>query len=209
MKIVQKTKMKRNCLLLLAIALQLMANATVIALDSTRHEVRVGWGDFQFESLVYPNNASEQNHRYMGHLFAEYQYQINSWLSVGAQVDYSQVWWDKVAEGGVALAVPYRANYFNICLMPAVRFTYYYHPWVTLYSAVYMGLNINSGTELNYKGEKTALAYDFGATLLGVKVGHNGWFGAVEIGGLSSLKGAHEIYMLDSRIWTVSLGHRF
>ena len=47
------------------------------------------------------------------------------------------------------------------------------------------------------------------AAVLGMNVGNEQWFGAVEFGGLYSLMNIHEVYMLGSRMFTVSVGHRF
>ncbi|MCQ2346176.1 MAG: hypothetical protein MJZ82_05365 [Paludibacteraceae bacterium] len=200
--------MKKQVFLLILLALPIFGSAKVLQPDSTRHEVRIGWGDYMFESLVYHPNHSNAEYRYTGHVFAEYQYQINNWLSAGAQVDYEQVWWKKEYINGIKMEEPIPANFYNIALMPTVRFTYFYNPWVALYSSVFLGLNINGGTELNYKGKQVALSADFGLTALGVRIGKNHWFGALEVGGLFSLNNAHEIYLLDSRILSVSIGCR-
>ncbi len=177
--------------------------------DSLRHEVRVGWGDLLFETTMFHSNPSTNlntdNYRYTGHLFAEYQYRCCDWLSVGAIVDYDQVLWRVLREGSDAP----NHYYVNLMLMPSVRFTYFHHPWVNLYSALYAGLNINTGTEENYRGEKTRCAPAFGLTVLGLSVGREHWFGAVEVGGVNALNNMNEIYKLGARLITVSVGYRF
>jgi hypothetical protein len=69
-----------------------------------------------------------------------------------------------------------------------------------------IGLNINTGSEIDYKGRRTALAPAVNISLLGVRVGHGRWFGAVELGGMISLLNTNEVYMLGSRLFTASFG---
>ena len=167
-----------------------------------RNELRVGWGDMMFETLVY---------RYTQHWFAEYSYRVNFWFGVGGMLDYGGVYWDKVPRdaAGNELEKLYTAWFANISLMPLIRFTYYEQNFVRLYSGLGFGLNINTGTEQDYKGRETACAPVLNLTLLGVSVGNDRMFGSVELGGMFSLADKQEIYLLDSRIFTASFGVRF
>lgn len=178
--------------------------------DSLRHEVRVGWGDPIFESAMkyeFPHLGKPNTEvTYLpGHWFAEYQYYWLPWLSTGLIFDYTGMGWrDK---NDVT-----KANhcYYDISLLPTVRFTYYRHPWVKLYSAVMVGVTINGGTELDpVRNTKTVCYPGVGITALGMQVGQKGFYGAVEIGGLSALMNFKDIALLSSRMITLSVGYKF
>lgn len=183
------------------------------------HELRVGWGDMMFETLVWherdllPSMNGDifaKNFRYTQHWFAEYLYRVNFWFGVGGMVDYGGVYWDKINRdaAGNELDKLYTAWFANISIMPVLRFTYYEKNLVRLYSALGYGLNINTGTEVDYKGRETACAGVLNLTLLGVSVGNDRVFGSIELGGMFSIANKQEIYLLDSRIFTASIGVR-
>ena len=81
--------------------------------------------------------------------------------------------------------------------------------YVELYSGLGAGVNINTGSELDYRDRKTAVAPVFSLTVLGMSVGNEQWFGSVEFGGLYSLMNIQEVYMAGSRMFTLSVGYRF
>ncbi len=169
--------------------------------DSLHHEVRLGWGDMLFETAMWHSTQHTSDYRYTGHLFAEYQYRVKNWLSVGMLADYERVMWRAEALSD--------QNFYNLSLLPTMRFTYFFSQYVNLYSAVMLGLNINGGTETDMYGRQTACAPAFGITALGMSVGNEHWFGAAEIGGLNALASKDLIYMLGSRLFTASIGYRF
>ena len=191
--------------------------------DSIHHELRVGWGDQLFETLVWYNQPHptiypesyigqyEERYRYTQHWFAEYQYRIRYWFNIGAMIDYSGVVWDKVQRKGTGEEVKREknCNFHNISIMATTRFTYLHSKYVSLYSGLGVGLNINTGSELDYRGRKTVLAPALNLTVLGMSVGDEKWFGAVEYGGLYSLMNMHEVYLTGSRMFTLSVGRRF
>lgn len=191
--------------------------------DSIPHEVRIGWGDMLFEMLVwhesaYPTALPEQymevyneQFRYTQHWFAEYMYNASYWYSLGCMVDYSGVLWDKVMRNGSGEELSRDKNHWfsNISIVPTIRFSYYRSPYVSLYSSLGVGLNINTGSELDFKGRRTAMVPVVNISLLGVRVGHGRWFGAVELGGMISLLSTNEVYMLGSRLFTASFGYCF
>lgn len=191
--------------------------------DSIPHEVRIGWGDMLFEMLVwhesaYPTALPEQymevyneQFRYTQHWFAEYMYNASYWYSLGCLVDYSGVLWDKVMRNGRGEELSRDKNHWfsNISIVPTIRFLYYRSPYVSLYSSLGVGLNINTGSELDFKGRRTAMVPVVNISLLGVRVGHGRWFGAVELGGMISLLSTNEVYMLGSRLFTASFGYCF
>ena len=187
------------------------------------HQLRIGWGDQLFESLVWYNlphstiypesyiGQYDEEYRYVQHWFAEYQYRVRYWFNVGAMVDYSGVLWDKVTRNGKGEEVSRdkNCNFHNIAIMVTTRFTYMHSKYVSLYSGLGAGLNINTGSEIDYRNRKTALAPALSLTVLGVNVGNERWFAAAEFGGLYSLTSISEVYMAGSRMFTVSVGCRF
>ena len=187
------------------------------------HQLRIGWGDQMFETLVwyhqthptiYPESyigQYEEDFRYVQHWFAEYQYRVKYWFNVGAMVDYSGVLWDKVRRNGKGEELDREADcsFHNIAVMLTMRFTYFHSKHVSLYSGLGAGMNINTGTEVDYLDRHTAVAPALNITALGMNVGNNRWFGAVEFGGLYSLANINEVYMAGSRMFTVSVGCRF
>lgn len=186
-----------------------MAGNPKMPWDSLRHEVRVGWGDPIFESAMkyeFPHigKPNTQITYLTGHFFAEYQYYWLPWLSTGMIVDYSGMGWRDKRDYGT------RHCYYNLSFLPTVRFTYYRHPWVTLYSACFVGLTLNGGTEEDLVRHTQTLCFPgFGITALGVQVGKKGFYGAAEIGGLSALLNFNDIAMLSSRMLTISVGYKF
>ena len=187
------------------------------------HQLRIGWGDQLFETLawydqphstLYPESyigQYEERYRYAQHWFAEYQYRIRYWFNVGGMIDYSGVVWDKVNRNGLGEEVSREknCNFHNIAIMATARFTYMHTKYVSLHSGLGVGLNINTGSEIDYRGRKTALAPALNLTILGMSVGNEKWFGAVEFGGLYSLMNIHEVYLAGSRMFTLSVGCRF
>lgn len=202
--------MKRLFWIVLSVLFPLLGMAeTKAERDSLKHELRVGWGDLIFETAMFhgnPNtNLNTDRYRYTGHIFAEYQYRCCSWFSVGGQVDYDQVNWRVLREGDDAPD----HYYVNLMIMPTVRFTYLHHPYVNLYSSIFAGLNINTGTEQNFRGEQTRCAPAFGVTFIGLSVGRGHWFGTAEFGAVSAFNNMNEIYKLSARNLMVSVGYRF
>lgn len=192
------------------------------AYDGIPHELRIGWGDQMFETLLWhqailPTNLPssyqavyDERYRYTQHWFVEYLYNVNYWYAFSFMVDYSGVLWDDVIRDGTGKEINRfkNRNFHNICIMPQVRFSYLHTEYVSLYSALGVGLNINTGSEIDYKGRKTAYAPAINLSVLGLRIGKGRWFGAIELGGLISLIDTNEIYMFGSRIFTASVGCR-
>lgn len=192
------------------------------AYDSMPHEIRIGWGDQMFETLVWHEIkrptmlpptyiASYQEHfRYTQHWFAEYLYNVNYWYSFGAMIDYSGVLWDEVLRNGQDREIARKKNcvFHNVVIMPEVRFSYHHTQLLSLYSSFGVGININTGTEVDYRGRQTAVAPVINISLLGLRIGSNRWYGAIEVGGMFSFIDSNEVYMAGSRIFTASIGCR-
>ena len=91
-----------------------------------RNELRIGWGDQLFESLVWHNPTSvtttmpaeatyqyKERYRHHQHLWMEYQYRFKHWFSLGAMVDMSEVGWDVVTRNGQGAELARdKKNYF-------------------------------------------------------------------------------------------------
>lgn len=152
----------------------------------TRHQLRLGWGDMLFETLAfYPD------YRYTGHLFTEYQYNFGKVTSVGFQADFEGLFHQQIQD-------------YNLSLMPTVRFTFMDSDWVDLYAG--MGAGILFAFD-NAGGRETAPVVNM--NLLGVQVGKGHWSGALEVGGMTSLKNDNQIFMLGSRLLSLSLNYRW
>jgi len=170
--------------------------------------VRIGWGDMMFEAASWYTNSTNFNYRYIGHFFGEFQYPLLDWLSVGFMADWSSVNWDTRAtwDGPV---IDRNRCFTNISLVPEIRFTYFRKGRVEMYSGLGYGLNVNTGTELDWMNRKTACATVLDLTLYGISVGCDRWFASFDLGGLNSVVHMkREVYMLGSRIFSFSIGYR-
>ena len=189
-----------------------------------RNEIRIGWGDQLFESLMWHNPTNiattmpetwqgkyKEDYRHYQHLWLEYQWRFTHWFSLGAMVDGSGVSWYNVTRNGkgVELARSDKQYFYNIVFMPTVRFTYLYHPNVNLYSGIGIGMDINGGTETNAYGQHTEVGFAINGTVFGISANYDRWFMTVDFGGLTALKNANSIYMAVSRIINVGIGARF
>ncbi len=206
--------MKKNMLMLATMATLLCVAVPAMAESkddraTCPHEVRIGVGDafadkeFYGHSGYYYGEAKSvyRNEFYLPNLFAEYQYRINHWLGIGVQVNTMWMGWQK--QNGSQWDTK---KYGHFEVMPTVRFTYFHHEWVNLYSSValgYYGGIEQTGSRCDYA---SGIAFDFCA--LGVSVGRNHFFGTFEAGMLNggSFSGNSQIL---SKIMSFSLGYRF
>ena len=189
-----------------------------------RNEIRIGWGDQLFESLVWHNPTSiattmpasaqyeyNESYRHHQHIWVEYQYRFCHWLGLGGMMDISEVGWDAVTRNGRGTEVARdRKNYFyNLVIMPTVRFTYFHHENVNIYSGLGFGMDINGGTETDGWGRHTVVAPAINLTLVGVSANYKRWFAAFDYGGMYALTNTNYIYMVKSRMLNLSIGARF
>lgn len=165
------------------------------------HEFRLGWGDMGFEKAAYHDSRENVEYRYFGHIFAGYRYSFNGWLSAGLDVDFSNVRWKSAADG-------MNHDFQNISFIPSARFTYFRKGIVTMYSGLGVGLNVNTGSETDFRGLKTVCAPVVNTVFYAISLNYKNWFGSFELGPLVSLNGKHEIFMLGSRIISISIGYR-
>lgn len=188
------------------------------------NEIRVGWGDQLFESLMWHNPTSivttmptswqktyQEEYHHDQHLWVEYQRRIKYWFSFGGMMDLSEVHWDDVTRNGTGAEISRTPGryFYNIVIMPTVRFTYFHHPNVNLYSGIGLGLDINGGTEKNAHGHKTDVGTAINLTVFGVSANYKRWFCAADFGGMYALKDKNVIFMASSRIMNFSIGARF
>jgi len=189
-----------------------------------RNELRVGWGDQLFETMMWRNPtytitsmpadqlySYHENHKYYQHLWIEYQWRFFHWLSFGGMIDGSGVSWDEVTRNGMGAEVSRKnsQHFYNLVFMPTVRFTYFHHPNVNLYSGLGVGFDINGGTETNLSGKHTDIGAALQITALGMSANYDRWFFTVDVGGLTSLKNTNAIFMAVSRMINVGIGARF
>lgn len=176
-----------------------------------RHQVRLGWGDMMFETVAFhPGLAANGNrtghYGYTGHIFAGYNYSFKSWVAFGAEVDFEGIFWREAPSDqyrrptGESVSV---RNY-DLTIMPEVKFTFYEKEWVKLYAGVGFGALIAFD---NKKGVEGAPAFNL--NLFGVWMGKGHWGGALELGMFNALTGTDKIYMLGSRLISVSVNYNW
>lgn len=211
------------------IGLFLMCSLGLLAEDKyaymTQHsELRIGWGDQLFESLVWHNPTSitttmpesyrqtyRENYHHDQHVWMEYQWRFKHWFSLGAMVDWSDVRWDVVTRNGRGAELSRTSGhwFYNIVVMPTFRFTYLHHPNVNLYSGIGLGMDINGGSELDGWGNQTVVGAAVQFTVLGISANYERWFWFADFGGLYALKNGNTIFMASSKIISAGLGVRF
>lgn len=211
------------------ILLSFLSTAVALAHDKPekdfyRHEIRVGWGDQMFEKMMWHNTgyivtsfpqsetlSYEENYRYTQHIFVEYSYSFYKWLSAGLLFDTSSCIWDDVTRNGAGEEISRNANrsFTNLTFMPHVRFTYFRRPYMDIYSGLGMGLAINTGTTKDIYGNNTLLGFAGNVTLVGVRGYYKQWFASAEINAFASAHNKKNIFLMGSRIFTLSIGMRF
>ena len=189
-----------------------------------RNELRIGWGDQFFESLIWHNPTSiittmpdsyqqvyKENYSYNQHVWMEYQWRFTHWFSLGAMVDFSHVGWDEVTRNGKGAELNRKENqfFYNAVIMPTIRFTYFHHENVNFYSGLGIGLDINGGTETNALGNHTDVGAAINLTVFGISANYQRWFWTIDCGGLYALKNMNTIFLMSSRIVNVGMGVRF
>lgn len=199
----------RHGIILAAAALLLTAPCR--GQDPSRHEVRLGWGDMLFETMAFHASSTHQypinkptgyrfqenrDYGYTGHIFAEYRYHFSPLFSLGMQTDFEGIFW--TTETG------FRSRNYNLTLLPNVRFTYFRREWVRLYSGIGAGLLVAFDNE-----RRTEAAPALNLNFLGVQVGRGRWSGSVELGLMAALRSGNDIYMLGSRLVSVSVNYNW
>ena len=228
--------MKRLSLLVLLLATALLSFAeTPENRKENPHEIRIGIADSYMEACMensainapnFKNEIAEGpfykygNLNHTGHIFIEYQHRINSWFSAGINADYLHSWYH--LRHNKTQNVITNSN-FKISLIPTLRFTYFHHKMVDLYSSFGIGLNYTYYNSQEYRYIDQIISGIFDVSLLGISVGKNHWFGTFELGGTTSIaiiplivkdgsprKGRHEFMPIPfARLLRISVGYRF
>ncbi len=181
------------------------------------HEIHIGIADDLiqrgFESrksgnLSLPNaiegyrqtGFEDHNYRSTGHLYVEYQYRFNHWLSVGANFDTRTSLW-KRTEYSIcefeSIVNTENHHCLGLALMPTVRFTYFNSQYASLYGSVGIGAHMQM-----FDNTIDAIYPTLDLCYLGISLGKNHWFCDLELGV------APIPYFLD-RLFRFSVGYRF
>ena len=189
-----------------------------------KHELRLGVGDQLFESLVWQNPSHyvsnmpsawtktyKENYRYTQHWFLQYNYNVFDWLGVGAMADASGCLWDAVLRDGTSMELSREKNcsFWNLSIMPMLRFWWFHTTMVSMYTSIGAGLNVNGGSETDTNGKHTACGVALDLALIGLQIDWERYCAFVELGGLYSLKNTNTIFMFNSRIVSLGVGVKF
>jgi len=189
-----------------------------------KNEVRFGIGDMLFETLIWHDQVHKdysgqqegslypecRNYRFTPHFSGEYSRRLLKWLTVGMNMDIQATYWTEENFNNLNQLVYAReCSFYNLCIMPMVRFHYFRREYVELYSAIALGIDVNGGTEANGRGQRTTCGLAAELTLLGVEAGKDHWFGFFDLGGLYGMKDKNTIYMMSSQIFKAGVIYRF
>ena len=175
------------------------------------HQLSFGWGDPLFETLAFHEGASiagesmrKHDFCHTGHFFVDYQYRLNPVVSLGIQTDLEGIFWKEtpvdINRKPVGKSISSR-NY-DLSILPTIRLTCLNSRYVRLYGGFALGAMVafdNAGTV-----EKSPVV---NITPLGVQVGNGPWSGTLELGALTAIKDANHVYMLGSRLVSVSVNY--
>lgn len=213
------------CFACLAVSAQLDAQTKDVTSEFSRHEVRLGVGDMLFETMIWHNQVhksyagspaeilypEKRGYRFLPHISGEYSYHLLPWMSLGCALDFQQTYWRteyfNSADDRVKESV--KENFFNLCILPTIRFNYFRREHVGLYSALAVGMDINGGTEKNGRGQKTVVGAALDLRPIGVIFGAEHYWGYVELGCLNALKSKDEMFLLCSEIVRIGLSYKF
>ena len=189
-----------------------------------RHEVRLGIGDMAFETMIWHDNLHKSyvggeagfvntekvDYHYTPHFSAEYSFHVVKWLSVGAIVDFQSTSWKRQGYNNHDEFVSTtRENFFNLTVLPTLRFNYVRRPHFGVYSSLSFGIGLNGGSEVNGFGKHTVTCPAGEIRLLGFKGGSGHWWGFAEFGALASLQNPNIIYMLGSELFRAGVSYKF
>ena len=202
--------MKKLFLLLLLLGWSLLCQAArPDRVPQTHHQLRLGWGDMLFETMAFHPGYAQNGTRmsdfgYTGHCFAEYRYHFTRVVSVGLLGDLEGIFWKETPcnEMRTPIGAPAASRNYNATLLPNLRFTFLDTPWVDLYAGLGMGVLLAFDNRKQFE-----LAPAVNLNLLGVQVGKGPWSGSLELGALTALKSDNQVYMVGSRLFSVSINY--
>lgn len=175
----------------------------------TRHQLRLGWGDMLFETMAFHPGYAQNGTRmsdfgYTGHFFAEYRYHLTRVVSVGLQGDMEGIFWKETPcdDMRTPIGSPTASRNYDAILLPNLRFTFLDTPWVDLYAGLGMGALLAFDNR-----KQVELAPAVNLNLLGIQVGKGPWSGSLELGALTALKNDNKVYMVGSRLVSVSINY--
>ena len=195
-------------------------NTTLAETKETRaenpHELRIGVGDCsiyyaqRYSTPVPPpvvpgaEEIGDSRHfdLILPNIFIDYQYRVNSWFAAGVQVNTI---WDKGTDphynpgANDVLLVDFTEGWLHV--IPSATFTYFSREWVNLYS----GIGVGYAMQIESKNTTRNIWHTFAAqaTLLGISVGKNHWFGSFEAGALFTGRS------FPDRCFNFAVGYRF
>jgi len=192
----------KRLLITLLLGMTVLCQAAAQNISLKRHQVRIGWGDMLFETLAFHNSPSRldgtvktRDYRYTGHIFADYRYQLSKLIGLGVQTDFQGIFWK---EGQAP------SDNYDLSILPTIRFTYYRSEWVELYAGAAVGLMLAFDNARRLEAAPVVCLNPFG-----VQFGKGAWTGSAEIAPLTALSGSNKIYMLGSRIFSLSINYRW
>jgi opacity protein-like surface antigen len=177
------------------------------------HEIRIGiaeclsawtlqtpgyFSDVQFDKGYVLTVNANYDHFYTGFLFAEYQYRVNKWFGIGANLTILGMGNTEFYREKCQVEDYYteKRNYgAMIYLMPVARFTYLNKKNISLYGS----LGFAPGIDIYENKCNFTWAVDF--TYFGMSIGKGHWFGDIELGGA--------VPLLLTKMLRVSVGYRF
>lgn len=180
------------------------------------HEIRIGIADcfyswFSYNDFFYGTIGSADlskgyvdisggnyDYLYTGFLFAEYQYRVNKWFGIGANLTIFGTGNTEYYHEKCQIEDYYtekRNHGAVIYLMPVARFTYLNKKNISLYSS----LGFAPGIDIYENKCNFTWAVDF--TYFGMSIGKGHWFGDIELGGA--------IPLFFTKMIRVGVGYRF
>ena len=156
----------------------------------------------------------------VGHFFLGYRFQLTPLVGVGVEADVCASTDHFHMVDGYRTTVNKHAKnqLIHFTLMPTVRFSYYRHRIVELYSSIGVGYTFSKFTsavpiEWGMGVESDTQGVALSATLFGVNVGNEHWFAEAELGSICTFPlfwpevTCGPIY--GSRLFSVAVGYRF
>ena len=143
----------------------------------------------------------------LGHIFLEYQYRINPYIGVGLKTDMMHFWRDwNIYNGYHERVGTATSGEFYMDVVPMARFTFFHKEYVNLYAAA--GIGFSMGCNYNYPPTAGHFWVKAEATLFGVSIGKNGFFGTVELFDIG-IGFVPFPFGYSTQFFTASVGYRF
>ena len=152
--------------------------------------------------------SEDHHYMYMPHISGEYSYRLLPWMNLGLSLNFQETGWHRECydNSGVMKNMS-RENFWNLCLMPVVRFNYFRREHVEIYSSISAGMDINGGSEKNGFGQNTVCGFAADLRLVGVSAGSGHWWGFAEFGGLYALRNKDTMFLMNSEMIRVGISY--